>query len=138
MYGSKYTCGKQYDPRFRPWFLTVRQRKPYEAVCVSVRARVRADGSAYAKWRRRRPSASPGVVCGHSCRQQGIVACLSPGTHSCRQERIPVDAVDSMFDTRACHVHAYVCAYMGTLLHTLRVIGLAPVGHAASDRRPGA
>ena len=45
MYGSKYTCGKQYDPRFRPWFLTVRQRKPYEAVCVSVRARVRADGS---------------------------------------------------------------------------------------------
>jgi len=78
MYGSKYTCGKQYDPRFRPWFLTVRQRKPYEAVCVSVRARVRADGS------------------------------------------------------------AYVCAYMGTLLHTLRVIGLAPVGHAASDRRPGA
>ena len=48
MYGSKYTCGKQYDPRFRPWFLTVRQRKPYEAVCVSVRARVRADGSAYA------------------------------------------------------------------------------------------
>ena len=87
MYGSKYTCGKQYDPRFRPWFLTVRQRKPYEAVCVSVRARVRADGSAYA---------------------------------------------------RACHVHAYVCAYMGTLLHTLRVVGLAPVGHAASDRRPGA
>ena len=94
MYGSKYTCGKQYDPRFRPWFLTVRQRKPYEAVCVSVRARVRADGSAYAKWRRRRPSASPGVVCGHSCRQQGIVACLSPGVHSCRQECIPVDAVD--------------------------------------------